>query len=113
MLNKLKNFVIKNQYKTLELVFGILGLFAILIYKFGFLKGIYAGLSIAVISLSLIPFALTYLIRDKKITINFKSIIMFLIFIIWLIIGLYFVSLQSVLTVITLGIVFFIVYKLV
>lgn len=111
MINKIKKYISNNEYKTLELFSGIILLMVGCIYKFGFFKGIYAGIAVGLIAMFIIPMALVYLFRDKKITINLKSISMFTIFTIWLIIGLYFFSLKSILITIIVGIVFFIVYK--
>lgn len=111
MLNKIKELFRKEDFFLTKLSIYILLFIVVCIYKFGFFKGIYAGIAVGLIAMFIIPMALVYLFRDKKITINLKSISMFTIFTIWLIIGLYFFSLKSILITIIVGIVFFIVYK--
>jgi hypothetical protein len=111
MLNIIKELFGKEDFFLTKLSIYILLLIVVCIYKFGFFKGIYAGIAVGLIAIFIIPMALVYLVRDKKITINLKSISMFTIFIIWLIIGLYFFSLKSILITIIVGIAFFIVYK--
>ncbi len=111
MLNKIKKLFSEEEFFLTKLSIYTLLFIGICIYKFGIIKGIYAGIAVGLIAMFIIPMALIYLLRDKKIIINVKSILMFLVFITWLIIGLYFFSLKSVLIVIVLGITFFVVYK--